>query len=140
MPQRSTADAGPLTGPGPRVDPGISASVAGPDGGALLTVTRHVEGDDTGPAARVMVVTVAGQVDLATDPLLRMALLDSVQRHPSVCCDLSGVTFFGAAGVNVLVAVLELARTTGCRFALRGVHGITRRVLRVAGLDGTFGS
>jgi anti-anti-sigma factor len=117
------------------------------DGGSsdrvLLTVTRHTEtgGDESSgdqPAAAVLVVAPAGEVDPATAPLLRAALLDAVDGYPQVCCDLTGVNFLGAAGVTVLVAALERAAGAGSRLRIRGAQGITERVLRITGVDRMF--
>lgn len=112
----------------------LSASVAGPDGTALLTVSRHV-GAPAGGGLPMVVVTAIGQVDLETVELLRLALLDAVGGSRPVCCDLSGVEFFGAAGANVLVAARKLATETGCHFAISGARDTVRRVLRITGLD-----
>jgi anti-anti-sigma factor len=51
------------------------------------------------------------------------------------CCDLSEVTFFGAAGINALVIAHERAARAGSRLLIRGAHGITRRVLQITGLE-----
>jgi anti-anti-sigma regulatory factor len=51
-----------------------------------------------------------------------------------VCCDLTGVNFFGAAGVNTIVAALRHADHTDCAFAVRGVHGLAVQVFQISGL------
>lgn len=118
----------------------MTATVAAPDGGALITVTRHIEPAvaASGSDRDLVIIAVAGQVDLQTVALLRMALMDATARRPHVCCDLSEVTFFGAAGANALVAAQNQADSHGCRFSVRGVHGIVRRILEITRLDQTL--
>ncbi|HLL65117.1 MAG TPA: STAS domain-containing protein [Micromonosporaceae bacterium] len=114
--------------------------MAGVDGTALITVTRHIEpaAARSGSDRDLVVVAVAGEVDLETVTLLRTALLDATERRPHVCCDLSQVTFFGAAGVNALVAANHRATAHGSEFFVRGVQGIVRRVLEITRLDQTL--
>jgi anti-anti-sigma factor len=87
-----------------------------------------------------LIVTVAGEIDLDTAPVLRDALCDAVEWNPTVCCDLSGVTFFSAAGVSALLAAYHRAASAGTRLTVRGAHGITERVLRISGLAGFLAS
>ncbi len=116
----------------------VSATVAGFDTATLLSVSRRQECATSGSDGDLVVIAVAGQVDMATVPLLRMALLDAIDSQPRVCCDLGEVTFFGADGVNVLVTARNLATRTGCRFSIRGVHRTVRRTLEITGLDGVL--
>ncbi|MGW4465059.1 STAS domain-containing protein [Micromonospora sp. NPDC004704] len=81
----------------------------------------------------------AGEVDLATAPLLQEVLLSAVERHPQVCCDLGKVTFFGAAGVTALLVAHNRALQLGSRLTVRGAHGVTRRVLHLTGLERILG-
>jgi anti-anti-sigma regulatory factor len=52
-----------------------------------------------------------------------------------VCCDLSQVTFFGAAAANTVLSAYRQATAPGNGFFLRGVHGITGRVLGIVDPD-----
>lgn len=81
-----------------------------------------------------VIVAVMGEIDLDTAPTLRDALCDAVEWNPAVCCDLSGVTFFSAAGVSALLAAYHRAESAGTRFSVRGARGITERVLRLSGI------
>jgi anti-anti-sigma factor len=85
--------------------------------------------------ARIAIVQVKGDVDADTAPVLRAALLHALGRDPVVRCDLSEVGFFGAAGANTLAAAGLRAVEAGRRLELCGVHGVTRRVVVIAGLD-----
>ncbi len=115
----------------------LSATLAGADGTIVATVTRHTEPADSaaGDGDALMVVAVAGDVDLDTASLLRIALTQAIDRHPRVCCDLSEVQFFGAAGANILVEAHRHAVSAGRNFGVRGAHGFINRVLHIVGLD-----
>jgi anti-anti-sigma factor len=71
------------------------------------------------PAQRVVLLTLAGEIDLWTSFPLMEAILDSVHEHPAlIAVDLSDAWFTDAAGPQVL---LEGARRIGdgrTRFAL----------------------
>ena len=116
---------------------GVSATVAGFDGVVIGSVTRHREAGLTGPALwqELTVISVTGDLDADTGPLLHIALIQALDANTNVCCDLSQVTFFGAAGANTVLAAHLRAAATARRFTVRGVHGITRLVLAITGLD-----
>jgi anti-anti-sigma factor len=117
---------------------GVAGTVTGPSGTPLLTVTVRAEPADDGGASAVLVVAATGEVDLDTAPLLQAALVDAVDRGVTVCCDLSGVTFFGAAGITALLTAHERAAEAGSLLTVRGAHGITRRVLEITGVELLF--
>jgi anti-anti-sigma factor len=55
------------------------------------------------------VVRVCGEVDAATELLVRSTIWNEVRQTPQrLIIDLNGVTFFGTAGVNILVELREL--------------------------------
>lgn len=90
----------------------------------LLSVTgRIVDGE--------CVVTVTGDVDLATAGQLRDALVRSAAAGHPLAVDLSGVRFLDATGIGALVAG-RLA--TGGRFRVVGATGVVHRVLSITGL------
>jgi anti-sigma B factor antagonist len=83
-----------------------------PDTG-LLTVTAN----SVHPGA--VVITVSGEVDLLTSPLL----LDAVLAHPHgperrLIVDLTAVGFFGAAGLTVLAIARLATRAVGTGLCL----------------------
>jgi anti-anti-sigma factor len=104
-------------------------AVPGADDTPLLTLSRLA-----GPGDRVTVL-VRGDVDSDTAPSLRTALMQCLGRWHTVTCDLESVAFLGAAGVNVLLESHRYAETAGRTLALRGAHGMVRRVLAVTGVD-----
>jgi anti-anti-sigma factor len=113
----------------------VVAAVTGPCGLAPLTITVCKEALVGAGAVAPVVVSVAGEVDMNTAPLLQAALIDAVDRHSVVCCDLCDVTFFAAAGVTALIAAHDRAYHAGCRLMIRGAHGITQRVLHLSGIQ-----
>jgi hypothetical protein len=63
------------------------------------------------PAGEVIVLRVAGEVDLSTVSVLQAALADSVARGPChLVVDLAGLTFCSARGLTLLVGA---GRTAG---------------------------
>ena len=118
----------------------VSATVAGFDGAVIGSVTRHREAGptDAAPSQEWIVVSVTGDLDADTGPLLHLALTDALDANPRVCCDLSRVAFCSAAGANALLAAHRRATATGRQLTVRGVHGITELVLAITRLDETL--
>lgn len=86
-------------------------------------------------------IDVAGEIDLATSPRLKVALLSALEtptRPKEIRIDLSGVTFIDARGVGVLVAGCEAARRCGVGFAVQNPQGIVLRVLDILCLTETL--
>jgi len=117
----------------------VVATVSGSAGTPLLSVSLPWSPEGAGDTAGTLVVHATGEVDLESAPLLRAALLDAVDRHAMVCCDLSGVTFFSAAGISALVTVHRRATQAGSTLIIRGADGVTRRVLQIFGVDRLLG-
>ncbi|MEU4420590.1 STAS domain-containing protein [Actinoplanes sp. NPDC024001] len=103
-----------------------------PDDDVLRVHCRPVRLPDGTPAA---VVHLYGEIDTDTTATLTAALLPVVDQYPLVSCDLGGLRFFGAAGVNALAEAGRRAATRGHRLELCNARGLTRRVLTIAGLD-----
>jgi len=83
----------------------------------------------------VSLVSVTGEVDIATAPTWRSALAP-VLADPTLrllVCDLSGLSFLGAAGVSVL---LDTHATLAARGAELHVVAETRVVLRPLAVTG----
>jgi anti-anti-sigma factor len=125
----------PAVLPGACHGPDVAATVTDSSGTQLLRVVLRAEPPDRCGALGPSVVAVAGEVDLEAAPLLQDALVDAVDRHRTVYCDLSDVSFFSAAGVTALVVAHERAAQVGSRLLIRGAHGITHQVLQITGLD-----
>jgi anti-anti-sigma factor len=103
--------------------------------GAGTTITWHAEHSGTDDGAAV-VVAISGDVDRDSTPPVETTLLAAIDGNRQVYCDLAGVTFFGAAGVGVVVRAHEHAEASAATFTIRGAHGLTRKVLQFAGLEG----
>jgi anti-anti-sigma factor len=116
---------------------GMAVSVAGFDGTVIATICCRIEppSSPTDGEAPMSVVSVEGDVDLDTAPLLEQALVLAINDRPRTCLDLCRVGFFSAAGVHVLLAANRHATRLGHSLTLRGVHGVTKRVLAIVGLD-----
>jgi anti-sigma B factor antagonist len=84
-----------------------------------------------------VVASVRGEVDIATAPILRSALMDAGAPSP-LTVDLAGVTFIDASGLRVLVGAAGRARRDGGELVLRDPSRGLLRVLGVTGLLGTF--
>lgn len=88
---------------------------------------------DAGP---LTTITLAGDLDPATAPLLEGAIAtavgdDSVQR---VVLDLSELSFLDSSGLRVFVTAREGLAKRGAELALRDPSDNTRRLLDITGL------
>jgi anti-sigma B factor antagonist len=81
------------------------------------------------------VVTVGGEIDIATAPALRRHLLSLPDC--STIVDLSEVQLLSAAGLTELVNLRDRLARADARLALAGAPRPLRRVLTVTGLDHT---
>ena len=99
----------------------------------FLVVTAH----PAPPAATVL--TVCGEVDALTSAQLRDHLLPHLRDTvPQVIVDLTGVGFFAAAGLTVLVNAREAAVAAGVTFCLVASTRPVLLPLRITGVDGMF--
>jgi anti-anti-sigma factor len=81
-------------------------------------------------------VTIVGEIDLATAPLLRDQLICAMhdQTLDLLNIDLSGVKFLDCAGIGALIHVRNTAARSGRRVRLAHTQPIVRRILDVTGL------
>jgi anti-anti-sigma factor len=81
-------------------------------------------------------VTVGGEIDLVSGGPLRTALAARLDRRPAgLVVDLSGVVFFGAAGITALVTAAAQARAHGVPMVVVTDRPIVLRPLRVTATD-----
>ena len=81
------------------------------------------------PAGEVIVVQVAGEVDLFTVAVLRDALADSLARGPcELVVDLAAMTFCDLRGLRLLVETGATAAGSGIGYAVAGVPAQTGKV------------
>ena len=104
----------------------------GPSGGREAAVT----GVDTRDG--VVVVSLAGELDLYNAEEVRSALLEACAGEPAVLVvDLGEVTFIDSTALGVLIEARS-RMADGQRFRLAGPGIETRRALEVSGLDRHF--
>jgi anti-anti-sigma factor len=94
-----------------------------------------VQAEDVGDA---VVLTVTGEVDMATAPALEESIKSALERTPDVLVvDLSGVGFLASAGMSVLIGGNQQVgdRT---RFRLVAAGSATLRPMELTGIAGEF--
>jgi anti-sigma B factor antagonist len=86
-----------------------------------------------------VVLTLRGELDLATVPLVQEKLIDRAARNRGmVVIDLSGLRFIDSSGVRMLVRAERQLRVSGRQLVLvRGPRAV-RRVFELTGLDRYF--
>jgi len=86
------------------------------------------------------IVDVSGDIDLASSPEVRKALLHEVRdnRRPRVVMNLREVRYIDSSGVASLVEGLKASRDIGSRFILVGLSGPAREVLQLSRLVKVF--
>ena len=98
----------------------------------------HVSIDIREAGDRHVVVAVAGEIDLATAPLLEGTL-----RWYTECdliVDLSAVTLLDASGLTALIRTRKRLRQTGHTLRTTGERGAVLAAMNVTGLLDTFHS
>lgn len=84
-------------------------------------------------------VTVVGEVDTFTAPVLRSSLDAQLELQPrELVIDLSGVQFLGSAGLAVLVETQKSARSREVELRLVATTRAVTRPLEVTGLIDLF--
>lgn len=89
-----------------------------------------------GPDGPVIVLTVAGEIDLLTYPVLHAALhtalFETVDTpHHDVVVDLAAVTFCCVRGYVLLTDFAEVAAGTGAGYALTSLPSHLRRIAKI---------
>jgi anti-sigma B factor antagonist len=85
---------------------------------------------------KITIFDVSGDIDLATSPELRKALLRELRvlRMPRVVLNLKAVRYIDSSGVASLVEGLKASRDVGARFILFGLNTTVREVLQLSRL------
>jgi anti-sigma B factor antagonist len=85
---------------------------------------------------RGLVLRVAGEIDIATVPLLRAGIDRAVASSDlPVWVDLGGVTFLDSSGIAALVAAHRALEEASRGFGVRNLSPTVRRVFSVTGLE-----
>jgi anti-anti-sigma factor len=89
--------------------------------------------------ADATIVTLAGEIDMATGDLLRAAFADATalatRDGQHVIVDLAGVTFIDSSGIGIVVDGRRAAMGAGSTVAIRGARDQTLRTLQLIGLE-----
>ena len=82
------------------------------------------------------ILDVSGDIDLASSPELRKALLRELRelRIPRVVLNLKAVEYVDSSGVASLVEGLKASRDVGSRLVLFGLNSAVREVLQLSKL------
>ncbi|MDQ2649609.1 MAG: STAS domain-containing protein [Actinomycetota bacterium] len=101
------------------------------EGGSAQPLTVTIGADDD----HTVVLTLAGEVDLATIEILRACLEQaSSGAWSSVVVDLEGVSFFDSTGLATIAAANRSLSDAGRAFGLRRPTDAVQRVLVVTGM------
>ena len=83
----------------------------------------------------MVIVTVAGEIDLVTAPMLDTAVDEAIESSPAVLIlDLSAVTFLASVGLQTLVVTHDRMSPAG-RFAVVADGPATSRPIQLIKLD-----
>ena len=94
-------------------------------------ITAHrIEGWD--------VLTVSGELDAHTGPVLRAAIIDVLAHHYALVIDMTGVGFLDSSGLGVLVSALRRIRSVGGDLKLVIDSDTIRKLMRLTALDLVF--
>lgn len=85
-----------------------------------------------------VVVTVRGELDLATAPILREQLSTVDKDAARVVVDLSAVTFIGSAGLALLVEAHNECAGRGASLAVVATGTVVPRAIEITSLDEVF--
>jgi anti-sigma B factor antagonist len=85
---------------------------------------------------KTTIFDISGDIDLATSPELRKALLRELReaRMPRVILNLKSVRYMDSSGVASLVEGLKVSRDVGARLILFGLNTTVREVLQLSKL------
>ncbi len=89
---------------------------------------------------KITIFDISGDIDLATSPELRKALLRELRelKMPRVVLNLKSVRYIDSSGVASLVEGLKASRDVGSRLVLFGLNRTVREVLQLSKLVKIF--
>lgn len=87
----------------------------------------------------ISILSVSGEVDIATSSALREALVEAIEKGSGVVIvDLLQVGFLDSSGLGVLISGLKRAKERGGDFLLVCSSDDVLKVLRITGLTKVF--
>jgi anti-anti-sigma factor len=90
----------------------------------------------TGPDDGVQIVTVRGELDLASAGGLYRRGREAIKRHARMLLlDLAGVSFCDSCGLSAFVRIANDADAAGCRYGLLAPQPAVLKIIRITGLD-----
>ena len=103
------------------------------------STTPDVDGHDfqlrVEPGDDVTVITITGELDLATVPAMRGALLGAADRGRRLVLDLSGVTFIDSVGVGAVLHAKRRLAPQGAVAVVLAPDSYARVIFDVVGAD-----
>jgi len=102
--------------------------------GSLRPPLEHEFEVEVTAEPRGTVVTVSGELDVASSQILEKALA-RLEGESTVIVDLRGLTFVDSTGLGVLVRAHQLAKEHSRRFGLVRGDGQVNRLLTLTGLN-----
>ncbi|MEY2582084.1 MAG: anti-sigma factor antagonist [Ilumatobacteraceae bacterium] len=100
-------------------------------------MSKNVLSIDLSYRDALAVVTVAGEVDTASAPSLRLAL-DQLEPDKHAYVDMADVGFLDSKGVNVLIHQALRMRRSHAELHIQNPSRVVRRVIEISGLSGQF--
>jgi anti-sigma B factor antagonist len=85
--------------------------------------------------ANACVVTVTGELDLSTIPLLEKDLLGEAGSDEDVIVDLTGVSFIDSSGIALLIEAFRAGRGSTRLLTVVAAESQVDRVFQLAGID-----
>jgi anti-sigma B factor antagonist len=130
-----------IDAPGAPADPAFLAGPSGVEDPGSATVDPLLQLSTQHPAGGICVVTVGGELDMLTAPLLETYITDQLATAPAhLILDLQAVTFLGSSGINSLLRAHALtSHTTRTQLHLAGLATrVVARPLEITGLIERF--
>jgi anti-sigma B factor antagonist len=84
------------------------------------------------------VISMAGELDLATAPELYTRAATSLEKRPILILDMSGITFCDSSGFNALIRLRRRAEEAEGRLVLASPPDQVRRLLALSGAESIF--
>ena len=85
-----------------------------------------------------VVISLAGELDVAGAPVLREHLAAATRSDGRVVCDLEHLTYNDSTGISVLIAARKRLDATGRDLVLVGPSERVHKVLEITGVDSYF--